>query len=186
MLTYCHGLGILYQRVVSLEFQQALIAHHKRTFHYTRSRQTTIIPAVFKHFAITVCTLVRTQYEKPQKNNRIHMHFSPHLHTKLYTGQFSRKCLYCLEVTVAIIERKIKPLYNTYHIRLDNGDCKPWPWEASRERTILSQRLDSLEQDHVLIAQHKRTFHYTRARPNPCIQVSIRFYALCSVPRKVL
>jgi len=36
--------------MVTLEYEQALIAHHKRTFHYTRSHQTTIILIVFKHF----------------------------------------------------------------------------------------------------------------------------------------
>jgi len=50
---------------------------------------------------------------------------------------------------------------NMYQFRLDNGDSQPWPWETPRERKKLSQRLDSLEHDLVLIVQHKRTFHYT-------------------------
>jgi hypothetical protein len=73
-------------------------------------------------------------------------------------------------------------MYNVYWFRLDNGDSKPWPWETPRERTILSQRLDSLEYDQALIVKHKRNFQYTGARPNPCIQVHTRPYVLCSAP----
>jgi hypothetical protein len=72
-----------------------------------------------------------------------------------------------------------------YQFRLRNGDSKPWPWEKPRERKKLSQRLDSLEHDQGLIAQHKRTLHYSRARRNPCVQVNTRLCALCSVTRKV-
>jgi len=70
ILTHCHGLGIISQRVVSLEYDQFLIAHLKRTFH---------------------CTLVTTLYEKSWRNNRIYLQVYPHLHTKLCTGWFSRK-----------------------------------------------------------------------------------------------
>ena len=37
MITHCHGLGIISQRVVSLQYEPALTAHHTRTFYYTRS-----------------------------------------------------------------------------------------------------------------------------------------------------
>jgi len=45
---------------------------------------------------------------------------------------------------------------------------------TKRNKEII-QRLDSLEYDQALIAQHKRTFHYTRAPPNPCSQVDTAF-----------
>jgi len=85
MLTYYHGLGILSQKVVSLEYEQAQIAHLKRTLHYASSRQTTIIPAAFKHFKLTLCTLITTQYEKKPVRTIEYTCWSIHIHTPNYT-----------------------------------------------------------------------------------------------------
>jgi len=64
------------------------------TFIITGLARTTIIPVVFKHYTLTLCTLVTTQYEKSWKNTRIHIQVYTHLHTKLYTGRFGRKGRY--------------------------------------------------------------------------------------------
>ena len=142
-----------------------------------------LCPQRVKHFTLTMCIRIATQYEKSWQNNRIYLQVYPHVHTKLYTGRFSRKVQYFFGSDSSGHWKK-KLLCNMYQFRLDNGDLQPWPWEKPRERKKFSQRLDSLKHDQVLIAQHKRNFHFTRAGPNPCIQVwtgAFMPFAVCRV-----
>jgi hypothetical protein len=155
--------------------------------------QNTIITVVFKYFKLTLCELGTTQYEKSWKNNRIYVQVYQQLRTKLYTGRFSKNVS-----IVGVdnnghcgIKRLYEHMYNMYPFKLDNSDWQPRPWETPSERTIISPRLDSLEHEQALIALHKRTFYYTRACPNPCIQVHtlmpfavrrLRFYRNTSAP----
>jgi hypothetical protein len=48
---------------------------------------------------------------------------------------------------------------------------------TKRNKEII-QRLDSLEHDQALIAQHKPTLDYTRAPPNPCNLVDKSLFAV--------
>ena len=53
-----------------------------------------LCPQRVKHFTFTMCIRIATQYEKSWQNNRIYLQVYPHVHTKLYTGRFSRKVQY--------------------------------------------------------------------------------------------